>query len=158
MPKPKIDKVKLNQLLRSGKSQREIAQVFDVTEGAISKAKKELNISVVKNVALENAGRIVDKNLNAIDQLRNINEKANGLLDSAIDSKDHDTAIKAMREIRNQLSLQLEIFQTLYDMKAVEEFQSEVLEAIGEASSDVRNAIINKLNKRQAIRSTIKFD
>ncbi|MGA2109447.1 MAG: hypothetical protein ABSH25_17620 [Syntrophorhabdales bacterium] len=56
MPKPKIDKVKLSQLLRAGKSQKEIAQVFGVTEGAISKAKKELNISVVKNVGLESPG------------------------------------------------------------------------------------------------------
>ena len=40
MPKLKIDRVKLNQLLNSGKSQREVAQVFGVIEGAISKAKK----------------------------------------------------------------------------------------------------------------------
>ena len=191
MPKPKIDKVKLDQLLRVGKSQREIAQVFDVTEGAISKAKKELNIAVVKNVALENAGRIVDKNLNAVDQLQKINGYANELLDLLmrwgrgedealqilesqiryvkVNGKEEpvkefklkdprELALKAMAEIRGQLKLQLEIFQTLYDMKAVEEFQSEVLETIGEASPDVRNAIINKLNKRRAIRSVIKFD
>jgi hypothetical protein len=36
----KIDKVKLNQMLRSGKTQRECAKVFGVTEGAISQAKK----------------------------------------------------------------------------------------------------------------------
>ena len=49
MPKPKIDRVKLSQLLKQGKTQREVAQVFGVSEGAISKAKKELNISVVKS-------------------------------------------------------------------------------------------------------------
>ena len=59
MPKPKIDRIKLSQYLKSGKTQREIAQVFGVTESAISKARKELNLNVVKNVALENAGRIV---------------------------------------------------------------------------------------------------
>ena len=42
MPKPKIDRVKLNQMIKAGKPQREIAQVFGVTEGAISKAKKEI--------------------------------------------------------------------------------------------------------------------
>ena len=158
MTKETVDKVKLSQMLRNGKSQRECAKHFNVSPGRISQIRKELNISVVKNVALENAGRIVDKNLNAIDQLRNINEKANGLLDSAIDSKDHDIAIKAMREIRNQLSLQLEIFQILYDMKAVEEFQTEVLTAIGDVEPDVRNKIISKLNQKRAIRSAIKFD
>src|SRR5512143_3857653 len=81
MPPPKIDKIKLSQLLRSGKSGKEVAQVFGVTEGAISKARKELNISVVKNVALENAHKVVDKNLNAVEQLQKINDYANELLD-----------------------------------------------------------------------------
>ena len=38
-----------------------------------------------------------------------------------------ELALKAMAEIRGQLKLQLEIFQALYDMKAVQEFQQEVL-------------------------------
>ena len=191
MPKPKIDKVKLNQMLKAGKSQKAIAQLFGVTAGAISKAKKELNLCVVKNVALENAGRVVDKNLNAVDQLQKINDYANELLDllmrwsrgdktalQILESqvryvkvngeeepvkefkiKDpRELALKTMAEIRGQLKLQLEIFQTLYDMKAVEEFQTEVLEAIGEASPDVRVRIINKLSRKRAIRSTIKFN
>jgi predicted transcriptional regulator len=69
-----------------------------------------------------------------------------------------ELALKAMGEIRGQLRLQLEIFQTLYDMKAVEEFQREVLSAIGEASPEVRNAIIGRLNQKRAIRSAIRFD
>lgn len=191
MSKPKIDKVKLNQLLRSGKTQRECAQVFDVTEGAISKAKKELNISVVKNVALENAHRVVDKNLNAVDQLQKINIHANELLDlcmkwvngddealqvlesqvrkvrvgkdeipvSEYKFKDpREIALKAMSEIRGQLKLQLDIFQTLYDMKAVQEFQGEVLTAIGEVAPDVRDRIIHNLSQKCIIRSAIKFD
>jgi hypothetical protein len=81
MPSLKIDRVKLNQMLNAGKSQREAAQVFGVTEGAISKAKKELNLSVVKNVSLERAHQVVDKNLNAVDQLQKINGYANELLD-----------------------------------------------------------------------------
>ena len=131
MPKQKIDRVKLSQLLRTGKSQREIAQVFGVTEGAVTKAKKELNISVIKNVALENAHRVVDKSLNTVDQLQKINIHANQLLDEIEQSP--EIKIKLMSEIRGQLKLQLDIFQTLYDMKAVQEFQQEVLSAIGDA-------------------------
>jgi len=37
MPKPKFDRVKLDQLLRSDKSQKEVAQVFQVSEAAISR-------------------------------------------------------------------------------------------------------------------------
>jgi hypothetical protein len=63
-----------------------------------------------------------------------------------------------MAEIRGQLKLQLEIFQTLYDLKAVEEFQNEVLTAIGEESPDVRERIIQRLRERRAVRAVIKFD
>lgn len=69
-----------------------------------------------------------------------------------------ELALKAMAEIRGQINLQLEIFQALYDMKAVEEFQKEVLEAIGSVDIEVRNAIITELQKKRAIRAAISFD
>jgi predicted transcriptional regulator len=68
-----------------------------------------------------------------------------------------ELALKAMAEIRSQLKLQLEIFQALYDMTAVAEFQKEVLQAIREAAPDVRDKIVHNLQKRRAIRSTLEF-
>ena len=155
MAKCKVDKLKLSQLLRSGKSGKDCAKVFGVTEGAISQARKELNIAVVKSVALETAHQVVEKNLNAVDQLLNINRKANTLLELAIQAEDHDTTLKAMREIRGQLELQLEIFKTLYDVQAVADFQREVLTAIGEVDSGVRNLIINRLKEGRALRQSV---
>ncbi len=55
--------------------------MFGVTEGAISRAVKTLNIGVVKNVTLESAHKVVEKNLNTLDQLQKINTYANELLD-----------------------------------------------------------------------------
>ena len=155
MANGKIDKLKLSQLLRSGKSGKDCAKFFSVTEGAISQARKELNIAVVKSVALETAHQVVEKNLNAVDQLLNINRKANTLLELAIQAEDHDTTLKAMREIRGQLELQLEIFKTLYDIQAVADFQREVLTAIGEVDSGVRNLIINRLKEGRALRQSV---
>jgi predicted transcriptional regulator len=193
MGKPKIDRVKLSQMLRDGKPQKDIAESMGVSEAAISKAKKELNINVVKNVALENAHRVVDKSLNTVDQLERINKVANQLLDEltgedqTIDrmvkavegslvyegdpinqkeyirrvilrvNQDKNTALKACGELRNQLKFQLEIFQTLYDMKAVQEFQQEVLTAIGEVNPDVRRRIIHRLQERSALRRAVSF-
>lgn len=81
MGKLKIDRIKLDQMLRDGKPQKEIAQFFGVSEGAISKAKKELNVAVVRNVALESAHKVVDRHLDTIGQLQKINSTANELLD-----------------------------------------------------------------------------
>jgi hypothetical protein len=190
MSKPKIDLVKLDKMLREGMSYREIAKLFSCTPGAISQARKKLSIDVVKNVALENAHRVVNQKLNAVEQLQKINDYANELLDllmrwnrgdeealQVLESqvrkvrvknqeesvkeykfKDpRDLALKAMAEIRGQLNLQLEIFKTLYDLKAVEEFQREVLTAIGEVKPSVRDRIIHNLQKARAIRSTVEF-
>ena len=144
-------------MLRSGKSGKDCAKFFSVTEGAISQARKELKISVIKNVALETAHQVVDKNLNAVDQLLNINRKANTLLEVAIQAKDHDTTLKAMREIRGQLELQLEIFKTLYDLEAVAEFQREVLTAIDEVDRDVRDRIVQRLKENKALRGSVSI-
>jgi hypothetical protein len=156
MAKPKVDIRKLGQMLRAGKTVKECAKFFDVTPGAISQHKKNLNIAVVKNVALENAHRVVDKNLNAVDQLHKINKQANQLLDDL--EQKPEMKLKIMAEIRGQLKLQLDIFQCLYDMKAVQEFQQEVLTAIGEVDTDVRDQIIIKLRERQTVRSTLRFN
>lgn len=68
-----------------------------------------------------------------------------------------ELALKAMAEIRCQLKLQLEIFQTLFDLTAVQEFQNAVLESIKEVDPKVRDAIIDKLNSKRAIRQAVKF-
>jgi len=188
VPKPKIDVVKLNQMLRSGKSVKQCAEYFNVTPPAISMAKKNLNVSVVKNVALENAHKVVDKNLDAVEQLQKINRAANQLLDELMGKEkvvqelvivvnkinegnsadvkeitklvkqiisDKNTALKACQEIRGQLSLQLDIFKTLYDVEAVAEFQREVLDAIAEVSPEVRNKIVNNLKEKRALRGSV---
>lgn len=81
-PGRKIDVVKLAQLLRSGKSPSDCARYFHVTPGAITKAKKELSIAVIKNVGLETAHLVVREHLDTLAQLRKINENANAILDS----------------------------------------------------------------------------
>jgi len=87
MPKPKIDRVKLNRMLRAGKSSKDAAKYFGVSEPAICKARKELNVAVVKNVVLENAHWVVSKELNTIDQLQKINNRANKILDTLTESR-----------------------------------------------------------------------
>ena len=69
-----------------------------------------------------------------------------------------ELALRAMQEIRGQIQLQFEIFQGLYDMQAVAEFQEAVLTTIGEVKPDVRKRIIERLKDRRILRSAIKCD
>ena len=151
----RIDKKQLRRMLADGKSQVDIARHFGVTRSAVSKAAKELHIAVVRDVTMENAHRVVSKNLNAVEQLARINEKANELLDAAIEAEDNGAVLSFMREIRGQLALQLDLLRCLFDLRTVEEFQGEVLNVIGEVSPETRRRIIERLRQKRAVRSLI---
>jgi predicted transcriptional regulator len=188
----KISILELERLVSEGNRVSEIANKLGVSKGAISKRLKALNVAITKNVTLHHAGEIVEKKLDAIEQLQKINDYANELLDllmrwnrgdeaalqileSQVASKKvrvgdkeefvkefkfkdpRELALRAMQEIRGQLSLQLEIYRALYDMAAAAEFQKEVLTAIGEVAPDVRDKIIHNLQKARVIRSTLEF-
>jgi len=150
----KIDRVKLNQLLRAGKPQKEIAKFFGVTEGAVSKAKRELKLSVIRSVVVERAHEVIDENLNTVQQLQRINREANRIIDElskSSDRADRELILKACREVQSQLRLQLEIFQTMYDVRLVADFQREVLEVINNADPESKNRIVEALNKRRLV-------
>ena len=68
-----------------------------------------------------------------------------------------ELALKAMGEIRNQLKLQLEIFQALFSLQAAKEFEDTVLEVISEVDPIVRNEIIRRINKKRSVRSAMRF-
>jgi transposase-like protein len=180
MPLKKLSNIELEQLVREGNGVSEIARKLGVAKGTVSKRLKQLRVGIANNVTLHHAGDVVKREINAAAQLQKINSHANELLDLLMvcingdeaakteaaaklgpmgpGSKDpKELALKCMQEIRSQLKLQLEIFQTLYDMQAVAEFQREVLQAIGEASLETRDRIIHNLNERRAICSTLDF-
>jgi predicted transcriptional regulator len=190
MPDGKINDTKLLRLVDSGQSQAKIAEYFGVSRQAVHKRLRELRGRTTKVVVAKKVEQIVDRKIDAIEQLQKINADANELLDllmrwnrgddealQILESqvrkvrvrgseeevteyrfKDpRELALRAMAEIRGQLTTQLEIFKALYDLKAVEEFQQEVLSAIDEVSPEVRDAIIRNLNKRRSVRAALKF-
>lgn len=101
MRERKINLVKLKKMLLSGKLAKQCAEHFGVSEAAVSKAKKEMNIAVVKNVALESAPKVVEKNLNAVAQLQKINTDANEILDLLMRWNRGDKA--ALQILENQV-------------------------------------------------------
>jgi len=81
MAQKKISFIELEQLVREGNNVSQIAQKLGVTKGAVSKALKKLNVAINKDLALRSAPEVVDRNIDAIDQLQKINDYANELLD-----------------------------------------------------------------------------
>ena len=155
----RIDDKTMIEMLEAGHSQRQVARHFGVTEAAVSKRKKTLGIHIAKNVTLEKAGELVEEKMDSLAQLRRINNAINGELEWALDeAKEGDRRgfqeiiVKLTAEVRQQLSLQLQIFRTLYDIEAMREFQREVLAAIGEVDPNTRERIIESLRQAGALR------
>ena len=167
MPTPKIDIVKLDQLLRAGKPQTEIAQFFGVTPSAVSRAKSQLKNRVVRTVALEKANEVVESHLDMMGQLRKINKAINDELDqakenaAAAEGKDklalQQIIIKLSAEIRRQLEAQLKIVEVWHDMKVISEFQTEVLAILDEMQPGARDEVIQRLKERRALRGTVSI-
>jgi predicted transcriptional regulator len=68
-----------------------------------------------------------------------------------------ELALKAMAEIRNQLGLQVKIFQALYSLQEVEEFQKTVVEVLGEVSPEMRNEFVRRLNAKRSVRAALRY-
>jgi len=192
MRPPKITDRKLLQLIdKEGASQSKAAKALGVTRQAVSKRLQELRGKTTMVVVTKKIERVVDKKIDAMEQLQKINDNANEILDllmrwnrgdnealqvlekqvkrvrvgegeelevKEIKFKDpRELALKAMAEIRNQLKLQLEIFQALFSLQAAEEFQNVVLETIAEVDPGVRSEIIRRINAQRSVRSTMRI-
>jgi len=158
------DQVLYQMLVENGQTQSEVAAHFGVSEAAVSKRVKALNIHLSRHVALERAKEIADHGLNVVHQLQGINNVIQDELQWATDAARKPGAdrkglqtviIDLTGEVRKQLRFQLEVLRSLYDMRGVAEFQKEVLDAIGEVSPETREAIIRRLVEKRALRATI---
>lgn len=163
----KIDDQALYRLLaEEGHSQKDAAAYFGVTEAAVSKRVKTLNLNLSRHVGLERAKEVADHGLDVVSQLQRINRVIHEELMWALgetrrpgaDRKGlQQVVIDLTGEVRKQLHLQLDILRSLYDLRAVAAFQQEVLDAIGEVAPETRRAIIQRLHERRALRSALSF-
>jgi hypothetical protein len=180
--KPKIDKRKLHNMLRQGRSQTECAKYFGVSPSAINQAKKNLTLGIAKNVTLETGAVIVKESLDSLSQLKKINDHTNRLVDliagwidgdpdaiktlqrhhrlggNALSFKDpKELLLKAIQEVRSQVKLSLDIYESLYNMRTIQAFQEEVLNVIAKQNPEVRDEIVKRLKQRNAVRSVMRI-
>lgn len=67
-----------------------------------------------------------------------------------------ELAVKIMAEIRGQLTLQLEIFQTLHDIKVVAQYHEALIELLRRTSPKLRDEFLKLLDERQAVRRALR--
>lgn len=175
MPKRKFEDSKLKKLVAQGFTVNQIAEKFGVSGVAIRKRLKELEIIVSRDTALnpataqriadgsfDAAERLMEIHTSAMDTLKKLENVFNGhadpsTLEPLLGGKVAPSELyhKMLAEVRKQLSLCLDIYKAMADMREVMEFQRIVLEEIKAESRDCQARIVNRLVKQQHIASSI---
>ena len=61
-------------------------------------------------------------------------------------------------EVRKQIELQVKIYETIYNVRLVAEFQEEILEVLRTVEPSIREQAIRKLKERRSIRGLMRMD
>lgn len=149
------DTALLRMIDKEGKTQIEAAKAFGVSRQAVCNRLKKLRGRTTHAVVAGRIDNVINSKIDTFAQLEKINKKANSLLDGAED--DIQASALMMKEIREQLKLQMELFKTMWDVKAAMEFQDTVMTVIGKIAPEVRKQILQELNSKSAIRNAVTF-
>ncbi len=158
------DKALYRLLVERGASQKQAAEFFGVSEAAVSKRLKLLKWNLTRHVGLERAREVADRGLDVFAQLQRINHTIRDELAWATQAAREpggdrkglqQVIVDLVSEIRKQLGFQLDVLRSLHDMRAVADFQQEVLDAIQEAAPEVRERIVQRLAERRTLRRTV---
>ena len=138
----RINNQKLCQLLvEDGRTQKQAAVDSGASEAAVSKRLKKLRWNLTRHVGLERFREVADRGLDVFAQLHAINRTIREELAWAVDAarqaagdrKSLQQVIADLAgEIRKKLAFQVDVLGSLHDMRAVADFQQEVLDAIQE--------------------------
>ena len=146
---------KVIKLVNDGVTQAEIARQLGFTPAAICKKIKEVKGQNTQAIVTRKINKVTNSQINAIEQLTEINKHTHDLLNQV--ENDPLISIKIIGEIRQQLKLQIEIFETLFNLQAANDFMSAVMETLEEVDPDVRDRVVQKLNQKSALRSVLTF-
>lgn len=179
----KVDHDMLIKLLvELGWKQNACAEFFGVSQAAVSKAKKRIDIAVSSDVALFSAPKMINAKLSLADQLEALGKQARELLEmihvvlhgdqASQEYRDSQTKlrrlagsnrdlggflIKLQAELRKQLEFVFKMQSEIYSLKKVEEFQTVVLEEIRKTAPEVQQRIVRRLTEIDAARSALDF-
>jgi len=152
----KIDDAKLMRLIfDEKKSMAEAARQLKVSKQAVSQRLRKWRTKSTYVVASKDGAAVLNKGLRVWEQLKRCNVEANRLLDELEDNP--SLKIKCMAEIRAQLAFQVSIFESLFSAKAAATFQEAVLEVLEQADPQLRNEVIERLNKQQTLRQAVTW-
>jgi len=156
MAKRKISNDAVLEMVNQGQSLAEVGRYFGVSKVAIHKRLGKVRGRTTKVLIAKEAEKSVQKGFDAMGQLMEINGKSLKLLDDA--EKDKGFSLRCIGELRKQVKLAFDIYQTLYSQQAAQEFMNLVLDILKEVDPDVRKKVIQRINAEQSLRNTLRLN
>lgn len=179
-----MDDAEILRLRKEGKGIQEIADVYGVHASTISRRLKKIGVAVNRRVALFDAGRLVDAQMDSAQQLRALGYQIREILELihvVLHEPDGSTeyvkaAAKIRRltgykrdrdlmsylvalqgELRKQLELDHRVTTDMYNLRSVMDFQNIVLEEIKGVAPEVQQRIAARLVELGMGRSSDDF-
>ncbi len=144
---------KIDTAILQGLPVRHIVAQFGTSSGTVQRHKKHISQQLLKAKKAAD----IEAGDSLLEQMQKINLNANRLLDTAMETTEEQSsnpniALLAMKEIRGQLALQLDIFKIMYDMESVKSFQEEVINILSEVDPKAKERFIKRLREKRGIR------
>ena len=167
MPQKKVDLVKLNELIKAGKSPKEIAEFFQCSQVAIWKSRKKLGLAIANNLTPEATNKIIEGDLDLMTKMKRLSRVVNEQLEEV--QKDisevtggekraaQEVLIKIASEARKQIETVLHIGQVWYTHQGYADFVEEVSSYLDAMSPGAKQIILDGLLQRQALRSSLQL-
>jgi len=151
----KISDQAILALLDQGTSQAEIGRRFGITRQAVCQRVKKYGHAVARNAVVEHGADIVEKEIDFGNQLLKAAREADNLLDKLkvkTDKESRELTIRALGEIRQQVTAWHNIRKDLFTMQQMTEVLNEILEVIGKVDENVKSEILRQLRKKGLLR------
>jgi predicted DNA-binding protein YlxM (UPF0122 family) len=157
MAKRKLTNDRLLQLLDEGLTYEAIAERHGISKQAVGKRARRLRGVVTKAAVSKGMQTAIDRRIDILAELKELNTKAQELLAQAEQRDDIDVVLKLLAEIRQQLNLAGNLMALIADVNAVAQFQETVLRVIGEQDETTQRQIVEALNAERSLRQSVHF-
>ncbi|MBI3090688.1 MAG: hypothetical protein HYY96_08465 [Candidatus Tectomicrobia bacterium] len=162
--KLKFTDEELLNLRRQGLNPNQIAKKLGVQPASVRERLRKIGArTAASGLDVARSRKLVDGGLAVMEQLGTINEEAHRLMEELRSDpklKDNPRAkassfVKVLNSILDQIKFQVEAWKIMWDVNEHKNFQTVVLQAIGEADPATRDKIVERLNRDLSVRALL---
>jgi len=121
----------------------------------LKRTKKLITREDAKIKDIEDLEDQIKKNPGNTNLVKALKERGGIDINSILKIQANIIAISA--EVRKQIELQVKIFETVYNVQMVSEFQEEIIEILRSVDPVLKDTVIKRLKQRRSIRGLVKM-